>query len=221
MNTLFCFQVPQDPSTLRKNIYFCPSCNQYLPSIEFALSSNSRTVGKCRKCAKIDNDARTRQDISTYQYMLKSLRKAEELYSDDSKIAFLLQVHLTINSILKFFKINPDFELVEHVNVNDTSLFSHALVSISLVHSTLFSEIGNVTARVQTTFDIHAYVDCPIHPSCPFFQDFKNYKNVAIPHWNFTKLILWRSKVKSEDDGVKNSDKTHTGLNLLDYWSET
>ncbi|XP_069101065.1 IQ motif and ubiquitin-like domain-containing protein [Argopecten irradians] len=84
-------KVPQDPSSLRKNIYFCPSCNQYLPSTDFALSSNSRTVGKCRKCAKIDNDARTRQDISTYQYMLKVLRKTEEMYGDDSKIAFLLQ----------------------------------------------------------------------------------------------------------------------------------
>ncbi|XP_033745272.1 IQ and ubiquitin-like domain-containing protein [Pecten maximus] len=84
-------KVPQDPSSLRKNIYFCPSCNQYLPSTEFALSSNSRTVGKCRKCSKVDNDARTRQDISTYQYMLKVLRKAEEMYGDDSKIAFLLQ----------------------------------------------------------------------------------------------------------------------------------
>ncbi|XP_060080948.1 IQ and ubiquitin-like domain-containing protein [Ylistrum balloti] len=84
-------KVPQDPSSLRKNIYFCPSCNQYLPSTDFALSSNSRTVGKCRKCSKIDNDARTRQDISTYQYMLKVLRKAEEMYGDNSKIAFLLQ----------------------------------------------------------------------------------------------------------------------------------
>ena len=39
------FKVPQDPSVLRKNIYFCPSCNSYLPSTEFQLSSNSRWVG--------------------------------------------------------------------------------------------------------------------------------------------------------------------------------
>ena len=38
------FKVPQDPSVLRKNIYFCPSCNSYLPSTEFQLSSNSRRV---------------------------------------------------------------------------------------------------------------------------------------------------------------------------------
>ena len=38
------FKVPQDPSVLRKNIYFCPSCNSYLPSTEFQLSSSSRWV---------------------------------------------------------------------------------------------------------------------------------------------------------------------------------
>lgn len=86
-------KVPQDPSVLRKNIYFCPSCNSYLPSTEFALSSNSRNVGKCRRCTKIDNDARVRQDYSLYRFLLKQLRKAEELIGDGSKIAFLLQEH--------------------------------------------------------------------------------------------------------------------------------
>lgn len=88
----YLLQVPQDPSVLRKNIYFCPSCNSYLPSTEFALSSNSRNVGKCRRCTKIDNDARVRQDYSLYRFLLKQLRKAEELIGDGSKIAFLLQV---------------------------------------------------------------------------------------------------------------------------------
>ncbi|XP_052778908.1 IQ and ubiquitin-like domain-containing protein [Mya arenaria] len=86
-------KVPQDPTVLRKNIYFCPSCNSYLPSTEFAISSNSRNVGKCRRCTKIDNDARVRQDYSHYRYLLKQLRKAEQNYLDNSKIAFLLQEH--------------------------------------------------------------------------------------------------------------------------------
>lgn len=86
-------KVPQDPSVLRKNIYFCPSCNSYLPSTEFAISSNSRNVGKCRRCTKMDNDARVRQDYSHYRYLLKALRKAEEAIGDGSKIAFLLQEH--------------------------------------------------------------------------------------------------------------------------------
>lgn len=91
----FIIKVPQDPSVLRKNIYFCPSCNSYLPSTEFPLSSNSRTVGKCRRCTKIDNDARVRQDYSHYRYLLKMLRKSEEAFNDGSKIAFLLQVNIS------------------------------------------------------------------------------------------------------------------------------
>ncbi|XP_071807363.1 IQ motif and ubiquitin-like domain-containing protein [Asterias amurensis] len=84
-------KVPQDPSSLRKNIYFCPSCNSYLPSTEFQLASNSRMVGRCRHCQKLDNDARARQDYSHYRYMLKALRKSEEAMNDGSRIAFLLQ----------------------------------------------------------------------------------------------------------------------------------
>ncbi|CAB3986570.1 Hypothetical predicted protein [Paramuricea clavata] len=84
-------KVPQDPSTLRKNIYFCPSCRQYLSSTEFQIGTNSRIVGKCRRCQALDNDARLRQDFSQYKMMLQSLRRSEELFKDGSKIAFLLQ----------------------------------------------------------------------------------------------------------------------------------
>ena len=85
-------KVPQDPSSMRRNIYFCSSCNQYLPSTEFQLSSNSRAVGTCRNCSKTDNDARVRQDYSHYRFLLKNLRRQEDAYGDGSKIAFLLQV---------------------------------------------------------------------------------------------------------------------------------
>ncbi|XP_020618722.1 IQ and ubiquitin-like domain-containing protein [Orbicella faveolata] len=84
-------KVPQDPTVLRKNIYFCPSCNAYLPSTEFQLSSNSRVVGRCRKCTKLDNDARLRHDFSQYRVMLKDLRRSEESFEDGSKVAYLLQ----------------------------------------------------------------------------------------------------------------------------------
>ncbi|XP_068703334.1 IQ motif and ubiquitin-like domain-containing protein [Montipora foliosa] len=84
-------KVPQDPTVLRKNIYFCPSCNAYLPSTEFQLSSNSRVVGRCRKCMKLDNDARLRHDYSEYRAMLKDLRRSEESFQDGSKIVYLLQ----------------------------------------------------------------------------------------------------------------------------------
>lgn len=84
-------KVPQDPAVLRKNIYFCPSCNSYLPSTEFQLSSNSKVVGRCRKCTKLDNDARLRHDFSLYRIMLKDLRRSEENVADGSNIAYLLQ----------------------------------------------------------------------------------------------------------------------------------
>lgn len=90
-------KVPQDPSTLRKNIYYCSSCNQYLPCTEFQMSSNSKTPGKCRKCNMTDNAARVRQDYSHYRYMLKGLRRQEEVYGDGSKIAFLMQVRFKAN----------------------------------------------------------------------------------------------------------------------------
>ena len=92
--------MPQDPLEMRKDIYFCSGCNQYLPSTEFQLATNSRSVGRCRKCTKTDNDARVRQDYSHYRYMLKSLRRQEEAYGDGSKIAFLLQVSFHILSNL-------------------------------------------------------------------------------------------------------------------------
>jgi len=84
-------KVPQDPMEMRKDIYFCSGCNQYLASTEFQLATNSRSVGRCHQCTKTDNDARIRQDYSHYRYMLKALRQQEEAYSDGSKIAFLLQ----------------------------------------------------------------------------------------------------------------------------------
>ncbi|CAH1783739.1 unnamed protein product [Owenia fusiformis] len=84
-------KVPQDPSQLRKNIYFCPSCNKYLPSTEFQLSSNARTTSKCRQCEKVDNDGRLRQDYSHYRHMMKSIQRSEEAHGDSSKICYLLQ----------------------------------------------------------------------------------------------------------------------------------
>uniref|UniRef100_H2YGU7 IQ motif and ubiquitin-like domain-containing protein n=1 Tax=Ciona savignyi TaxID=51511 RepID=H2YGU7_CIOSA len=84
-------KVPQDPSSLRKDIYFCPSANQYLPSTEFKIQANSRSVGKCRKVQELDNAARTRQDYSHYRIMLRNLRRSEEGYADNSQIAYLIQ----------------------------------------------------------------------------------------------------------------------------------
>ena len=54
-----------------------------------------RVVGRCRKCMKLDNDARLRHDFSQYRAMLKELRRSEESFEDGSKIAYLLQVWMS------------------------------------------------------------------------------------------------------------------------------
>lgn len=84
-------KVPQDPAVLRKNIYFCNSCKSYLPSTEFSLSANARSIGRCRKCSKLDNEARQREEFSKYRLLMKQLKRSEIEYGDNAKIAFVLQ----------------------------------------------------------------------------------------------------------------------------------
>jgi len=86
-------KVPQDPNTLRKNINYCHSCGNYKPSTEFYITSNSRNVGRCRNCTKVENDGRQREDHTYYKVMLKALRKSEEAMQDGSNICFLIQEH--------------------------------------------------------------------------------------------------------------------------------
>ncbi|KAM4039505.1 IQ motif and ubiquitin-like domain-containing protein isoform 3-T4 [Anomaloglossus baeobatrachus] len=93
-------KVPQDSAVFRKNIYFCPSCKSYLPSTEFSLSANARTTGRCRKCSKLDNEARQREEFTKYKLLLKQLKKSEAEYKDDAKIAFLLQVRFELQRFL-------------------------------------------------------------------------------------------------------------------------
>ncbi|KAG8439832.1 hypothetical protein GDO86_005848 [Hymenochirus boettgeri] len=84
-------KVPEESSILRRNIYFCPSCKSYLPSTDFSLSANAREMGRCRKCSKLDNEAREREEFSKYKILLNNLKKSESDYGDKSRITFLLQ----------------------------------------------------------------------------------------------------------------------------------
>ena len=59
-----------------------------------------RVVGRCRKCMKLDNDARLRHDFSQYRAMLKELRRSEESFEDGSKITYLLQVGIHADSVI-------------------------------------------------------------------------------------------------------------------------
>ncbi|NXJ23057.1 IQUB protein, partial [Dicrurus megarhynchus] len=85
-------KVPQDPLKLYKNIYFCHSCENYLPSTEFPIPANSHTIGRCRSCYQLDNEARKREAYFKYRLILESLRKSEVDYQDDTKIVFLVQL---------------------------------------------------------------------------------------------------------------------------------
>ncbi|XP_041965152.1 IQ and ubiquitin-like domain-containing protein [Alosa sapidissima] len=84
-------RIPQDPASLRKDIYFCRGCNTYLRSTDFALTANARAVGHCRHCSELDNEARHREDFSHYKSILRRVRKAEAEHNPDAKIPYLLQ----------------------------------------------------------------------------------------------------------------------------------
>ncbi|NXA98412.1 IQUB protein, partial [Melanocharis versteri] len=85
-------KVPQDPLQLYKNVYFCHSCENYLPSTEFPIPANSHTIGRCRSCYQLDNEARQREAYLKYRLILENLRKSEVDYQDNSKIVFLVQL---------------------------------------------------------------------------------------------------------------------------------
>ncbi|XP_070611537.1 IQ motif and ubiquitin-like domain-containing protein [Erythrolamprus reginae] len=85
-------KVPADPMKLYHNIYFCLGCKKYLPSTSFAISVSSCTIGRCRLCCKLDNEARKREAFLKYKRMLRNLRESEMKYNDGAKIAFILQM---------------------------------------------------------------------------------------------------------------------------------
>ncbi|XP_078200006.1 IQ motif and ubiquitin-like domain-containing protein isoform X4 [Callithrix jacchus] len=85
-------KVPQDPLKFYKKIYFCHSCQLYLPSTEFSVSSTSRRIYRCRNCISLENEAQKRESFLKYKCLLQQLYYTEADYEDDSKIAFLMQL---------------------------------------------------------------------------------------------------------------------------------
>ncbi|KFP88459.1 IQ and ubiquitin-like domain-containing protein, partial [Apaloderma vittatum] len=84
-------KVPSDPLKLYKNVNFCRSCENYLPSTKFPVTANSRTVNRCLMCCKLSNEAHRREEFLKYKLILENLRKSEADYQDDAKIVFLIQ----------------------------------------------------------------------------------------------------------------------------------
>ncbi|NWW74083.1 IQUB protein, partial [Climacteris rufus] len=85
-------KVPQDPLKLYKNVYFCHSCENYLSSAEFPVPADSHTIGRCRLCYQLDNEARQREAYLKYRLILENLRKSEADYQDDTRIVSLVQL---------------------------------------------------------------------------------------------------------------------------------
>jgi IQ and ubiquitin-like domain-containing protein len=56
-----------------KENYYCSTCEKYLPSTEFPISTTSTKVGKCRNCKHLENVALKRTDFTKYKYISKYL----------------------------------------------------------------------------------------------------------------------------------------------------
>uniref|UniRef100_A0A3Q3A929 IQ motif and ubiquitin domain containing n=1 Tax=Kryptolebias marmoratus TaxID=37003 RepID=A0A3Q3A929_KRYMA len=85
-------KVPQYPSQLKNDMFLCRGCHRYLRSADFSSSSKGLLSGRCHKCTRLDNIARSRDDFSLYKSILTRLRADEQRLSSDAKIPFLLQV---------------------------------------------------------------------------------------------------------------------------------
>ncbi|KAK7808185.1 hypothetical protein U0070_023561 [Myodes glareolus] len=85
-------EVPQDPLKFYDKIYFCHSCQLYLPSVEFSVSPTSHRVYRCRHCVNLENEIQKRESFLKYKCLLQRLYYSEADYGDDSQIAFLMQL---------------------------------------------------------------------------------------------------------------------------------
>ena len=86
------WQVPQDMLNAKLDQIYCKTCERYLPSIEFQVSSSSAKVGKCRSCKNLENLAIKRVDYTKFKVMVQRIQRDEQKYGQDSRICFLLTV---------------------------------------------------------------------------------------------------------------------------------
>ncbi|XP_048877784.1 IQ and ubiquitin-like domain-containing protein isoform X3 [Brienomyrus brachyistius] len=86
-------KVPQDPAQMKMDFVFCQGCSSHLPPADFPLEYSARTAGRCRRCTRLDNEARRRVDLSLHRSILRRLQQDEVSRNRDSKIPFLIQEH--------------------------------------------------------------------------------------------------------------------------------
>lgn len=75
----------------RRDIEFCHSCSKFLPRSSFNMSAGSASLAQCQACRRLDNDARTRLDLSLYKSLLDSIKAEEEARNNLASPAFILQ----------------------------------------------------------------------------------------------------------------------------------
>ncbi|EGV91665.1 IQ and ubiquitin-like domain-containing protein [Cricetulus griseus] len=85
-------KVPQDPLKFYDKIYFCHSCQLYLPSVEFSVSPTLRRMYRCRHCVNLENEIEKRESFLKYKCLLQRLYFSEADFADDSQIAYLMQL---------------------------------------------------------------------------------------------------------------------------------
>uniref|UniRef100_A0A1A8MZP7 IQ motif and ubiquitin domain containing n=1 Tax=Nothobranchius pienaari TaxID=704102 RepID=A0A1A8MZP7_9TELE len=85
-------KVPQNPSKLYKDVVRCQGCRRYLCSADFSPAPGGFLGVRCKHCARIDNIARSREDLSLYRNILQKLRTHEQTLSKEPSILALLQV---------------------------------------------------------------------------------------------------------------------------------
>ncbi len=59
--------VPQDLDVPKADTFYCTTCQRYLPSHEFQVSSSSAKMGKCRQCSNLENVAIKRIDFTKFK----------------------------------------------------------------------------------------------------------------------------------------------------------
>jgi IQ and ubiquitin-like domain-containing protein len=85
-------KVPQDINDKKSESFYCNTCQRYLPSTEFQVSSLNNKVGKCRNCKHVENTAIKRIDFTKFKYMLKRIQQNERLLSPNSRFCFMMTV---------------------------------------------------------------------------------------------------------------------------------
>ena len=75
----------------RRDIEYCHACSKFLPRSSFNMSAGSASLAQCQACRRLDNDARTRLDLSLYKSLLDSIKAEEEARNNLASPAFILQ----------------------------------------------------------------------------------------------------------------------------------